>query len=83
MQNSGGSLFGSKIIIEIIHNSSGTSLPKDILGIFNIDNLENVVIIVRSAIKKINKNTAWFKLIDSRALVIECNKLKAYEEKLG
>ena len=39
MQNSGGSLFGSKIIIEIIHNSSGTSLPKDILGIFNIDNL--------------------------------------------
>ena len=81
MQNSGGSLFGSKIIIEIIHNSSGTSLPKDILGIFNIDNLENVVIIVRSAIKKINKNTAWFKLIDSRALVIECNKLKAYEEK--
>ena len=81
MQNSGGSLFGSKIIIEIIHNSSGTSLPKGILGIFNIDNLENVVIIVRSAIKKINKNTAWFKLIDSRALVIECNKLKAYEEK--
>ena len=81
MQNSGGSLFGPKIIIEIIHNSSGTSLPKDILGIFNIDNLENVVIIVRSAIKKINKNTAWFKLIDSKALVIECNKLKAYEEK--
>ena len=81
MQNSGGSLFGSKIIIEIIHNSSGTSLPKDILGIFNIDNLENAVIIVRSAIKKINKNTAWFKLIDSKALVIECNKLKAYEEK--
>ena len=81
MQNSGGSLFGSKIIIEIIHNSSGASLPKDILGIFNIDNLENVVIIVRSAIKKINKNTAWFKLIDSKALVIECNKLKAYEEK--
>ena len=81
MQNSGGSLFGSKIIIEIIHNSSGTSLPKDIQGIFNIDNLENVVIIVRSAIKKINKNTSWFKLIDSKALVIECNKLKAYEEK--
>ena len=81
MQNSGGSLFGSKIIIEIIHNSSGTSLPKDILGIFNIDNLENAVIIVRSAIKKINKNTSWFKLIDSKALVIECNKLKAFEEK--
>ena len=81
MQNSGGSLFDSKIIIEIIHNSSGASLPKDILGIFNIDNLENVVIIIRSAIKKINKNTAWFKLIDSKALVIECNKLKAYEEK--
>ena len=81
MQNAGGSLFGSKVIIEIIHNSSGTTLPKDILSIFDIQNFDNVVIIVRSAIKKINKNSAWFKLIDSKALVIECNKLKAYEEK--
>ena len=34
MQNAGGSLFDSKVIIEIIHNSSGTSLPKDILRYF-------------------------------------------------
>ena len=81
MQNAGGSLFGSKVIIEIIHNSSGTTLPKDILGIFDIQNFDNVVIIVRSTIKKVNKNSAWVKLIDSKALIIECNKLKTYEEK--
>ena len=28
IQNAGGSLFGSKVIIEIIHSSSGTTLPK-------------------------------------------------------
>ena len=81
MQNAGGSLFSSKVIIEIIHNGSGTTLPKDILSIFDTQNLENIVVIIRSTIKKINKNTAWFKLIDNKALVIECNKLKAYEEK--
>ncbi len=81
MQNAGGSLFSSKVIIEIIHNGSGTTLPKDILSIFDNQNLENIVVIIRSTIKKINKNTAWFKLIDNKALVIECNKLKAYEEK--
>ena len=81
MQNAGGSLFGSKVIIEIIHNSSGTTLPKDILSIFDTQNFDNVVIIVRSTIKKVNKNSAWVKLIDSKALIIECNKLKRYEEK--
>ena len=81
MQNAGGSLFDSKVIIEIIHNSSGTTLPKDILSIFDTQNVDNVVIIVRSTIKKVNKNSAWVKLIDSKALIIECNKLKTYEEK--
>ena len=81
MQNAGGSLFGSKVIIEIIHNSSGTTLPKDILSIFDTQNSDNVVIIFRSTIKKVNKNSAWVKLIDSKALIVECNKLKTYEEK--
>ena len=81
MQNAGGSLFGSKVIIEIIHNGSGTTLPKDILSIFDSQNFDNFVIIVRSTIKKVNKNSAWVKLIDSKALIIECNKLKTYEEK--
>ena len=58
MQNAGGSLFASKVIIEIIHNSSGTTLPKDILSIFDSQNFDNVVIIVRSTIKKVNKNSA-------------------------
>ena len=81
MQNAGGSLFDSKVIIEIIHNGSGTTLPKDILSVFDTQNFNNVVIVVRSTIKKINKNSAWVKLIDSKALIIECNKLKTYEEK--
>ena len=81
MQNAGGSLFDSKVIIEIIHNGSGTTLPKDVLSVFDTQNFNNIVIIVRSTIKKINKNSAWVKLIDSKALIIECNKLKTYEEK--
>ena len=81
MQNAGGSLFDSKVIIEIIHNGSGTTLPKDILSVFDTQNFNNIVIVVRSTIKKINKNSAWVKLIDSKALIIECNKLKTYEEK--
>ena len=44
MQNAGGSLFASKVIIEIIHNSSGTTLPKDILSIFDTQNLNNVAV---------------------------------------
>ena len=81
MQNAGGALFDSKVIIEIIHNGSGTTLPKDVLSVFDTQNFNNIVIIVRSTIKKINKNSAWVKLIDSKALIIECNKLKTYEEK--
>ena len=81
MQNAGGSLFDSKVIIEIIHNGSGTTLPKDVLSVFDTQNFNNIVIVVRSTIKKINKNSAWVKLIDSKALIIECNKLKTYEEK--
>ena len=30
---------------------------------------------------RLKKYSAWVKLIDSKALIIECNKLKTYEEK--
>ena len=80
-ENAGGSLFGSQTIIEIIHN--GGKIPKEILNIFeikNINQLKNIVIIIRSAIEKINKNTKWVKKVDSLALMVQCNKLKSFEE---
>ena len=45
VENAGGSLFGSKTIIEIIHN--GGKIPKEIMGIFDINEIgkfENIVI---------------------------------------
>ena len=58
VENAGGSLFGSKTIIEIIHN--GGKIPKEIMGIFDINEIgkfENIVISIRSSIEKINKST--------------------------
>ena len=81
LENAGGSLFGSQTIIEIIHN--GGKIPKEILNIFeikDINNLKNIVVIIRSAIEKINKNTKWVKKLDSLAIVVQCNKLKSFEE---
>ena len=81
LENAGGSLFGSQTIIEIIHN--GGKIPKEILNMFeikDINNLKNIVVIVRSAIEKINKNTKWVKKLDGLALMVQCNKLKSYEE---
>ena len=82
-ENAGGSLFGSKTIIEIIH--SGGKVPKEITNIFEINEInrfENIVISIRSSIEKINKSTKWFKLMDNYSLIIECNKLKSFEEKI-
>ena len=82
-ENAGGSLFGSKTIIEIIH--SGGKVPKEITNIFEINEInrfENIVINIRSSIEKINKSTKWFKLMDNCSLIIECNKLKSFEEKI-
>ena len=82
-ENAGGSLFGSKTIIEIIH--SGGKVPKEITNIFEINEInrfENIVINIRSSIEKINKTTKWFKLMDNYSLIIECNKLKSFEEKI-
>ena len=38
IKNAGGTLFGSKTIIEILHN--GGKIPKEITNIFEIKNLE-------------------------------------------
>ena len=83
IENAGGSLFGSKTIIEIFHN--GGKIPKDITNIFEISNIEkmkNIVILIRSGLEKINQKTQWVKKMNALALIIQCTKLKSFEEKI-
>ena len=83
IENAGGSLFGSKTIIEIFHN--GGKIPKEITNIFeipNINKMENIVIIIRSALEKINQATKWVKKMNDISLIVQCAKLKTFEEKI-
>ena len=83
IENAGGSLFGSKTIIEIFHN--GGKIPKEITNIFeipNINKMENIVIIIRSAIEKINQKTKWVNRMNDISLIVQCAKLKSFEEKI-
>tara|TARA_B100000941_G_scaffold272867_1_gene232720 strand:- start:98 stop:1075 length:978 start_codon:yes stop_codon:yes gene_type:complete len=82
LENSSGTLFGSKTIIEINHYKG--KIPNNILGIFEIKDIDkkaNIAIIIKSSIEKINKATSWVKKINNSSLMIECNKLKPFEEK--
>ena len=83
IESSGGSLFGSKLIIDISHDQG--RLPDKIEKIFNIDNIfdnENIAIIINSHNEKLNRNTKLYKTMEKNALIIECNKLKSFEEKI-
>ena len=83
IENAGGSLFGSKTIVEIFHN--GGKIPKEITNIFeipNINKMENIVIIIRSTIEKINLKTKWVKRMNDISLIVQCAKLKSFEEKV-
>ena len=82
LENASGSLFGSKIIIEINHLKG--KIPKEIVNIFEMQDIKrfnDIALIIKSSIEKINKNTKWVKLLDSLGLIVECDKLKSYEEK--
>ena len=82
LENSSGTLFGSKTIIEINHYKG--KIPNDILGIFDIKDINkkaNIAIIIKSSIEKINKATKWVNQANNSSLMIECNKLKLFEEK--
>ena len=57
-------------------------MPNDILKIFSLKESENYIILIRSAIKKINDNSSWVKQMNDSALIIECKKLKSFEEKI-
>ena len=82
LENSSGTLFGSKTIIEINHYKG--KIPNHILGIFDIKDINkkaNIAIIIKSSIEKINKATKWVNQANNSSLMIECNKLKLFEEK--
>jgi DNA polymerase III delta subunit len=83
IESSSGSLFGSKLIIDIHHDQG--RIPEQITRIFeiaNIDNNENIAIIINSHNEKLNSSTKWVKKMDQLSLIVECKKLKSFEEKI-
>ena len=83
IESSGGSLFGSKLIIDISHDQG--RLPDKIEKIFQIENIfnnENIAIIINSHNEKLNSKTKLYKAMEKNALIIECSKLKSFEEKI-
>ena len=83
LENAGGSLFVTKTIIEILHK--GGKIPKEISNIFeikNINQMSNIILIIRSSLEKINKSSIWVKEMNALALLVQCNKLKQFEEKI-
>ena len=83
IESSSGSLFSSKLIIDIHHDQG--KIPDQIIKIFEIDNIgnnTNVAIIINSHNEKLNSSTKWVKKMDQHALIVECKKLKSFEEKI-
>jgi len=83
IESSNGSLFGSKLVIDIHHDQG--KIPDQIIKIFEIDNIssnKNIAIIINSHNEKLNSTNKWVKKMDQHALIIECKKLKSFEEKI-
>lgn len=83
IESSSGSLFGSKLIIDIHHDQG--KIPEQIIKIFEIDNIgnnENIAIIINSHNEKLNSAAKWVKKMDEQTLIVECKKLKSFEEKI-
>jgi len=83
IESSNGSLFSSKLIIDIYHDQG--KIPDQIIKIFELDNIsnnENIAIIINSHNEKLNNANKWVKKMDQYALIVECKKLKSFEEKI-
>jgi DNA polymerase III delta subunit len=71
------------LIIDISHDQG--RLPDKIEKIFQIENIfnnENIAIIINSHNEKLNSKTKLYKAMEKNALIIECSKLKSFEEKI-
>ena len=80
--NLGGDLFGSKLIIKVVHSEG--RFPKDlsqILEKIDLDNMSNIKIIIDSISESISSNTKWIKDNKELLQIIECIKLKPLDEK--
>ena len=80
--NLGGGLFGSKLIIKIVHSEG--RFPKalsEILEKIDLNNLSNIKIIIDSVSESISSNTKWIKDNKELIQIIECKKLKPLDEK--
>jgi len=79
----GGSLFASKIIIEISHTKG--KIPESIQSIADMDYVrsrDDIAIIIDSHVDKGGSYLKWFKKMEEIALIIESKKLKSFEEKI-
>ena len=80
--NLGGGLFGSQLIIKIVHSEG--RFPKALSETFekiDFDNMSNIKIIIDSISESISLNTKWIKNNKELVQVIECKKLKPLDEK--
>ena len=80
--NLGGGLFGSQLIIKVIHSEG--RFPKSLseaLEKIDLDNMSNIKIIIDSISESISSNTKWIKKNKELIQIIECKKLKPLDEK--
>ena len=80
--NLGGGLFGSQIIIKVVHRQG--RFPKalsETLEKIDLDNMSNIKIIVDSISESISPNTKWIKDNKELIQIVECAKLKPLDEK--
>ena len=80
--NLGGGLFGSQLIIKIVHSEG--RFPKALSETFekiDFDNMSNIKIIIDSISESISLNTKWIKNNKELVQIIECTKLKPLDEK--
>ena len=80
--NLGGGLFGSQIIIKIVHSEG--RFPKalsETLEKIDLDSMDNIKIIIDSISESISQNTKWIKDNKEFIQIVECTKLKPLDEK--
>ena len=80
--NLGGGLFGSQIIIKVVHSEG--RFPKalsETLEKIDLDNMNNIKIVIDSISESISPNTKWIKDNKESIQIIECAKLKPLDEK--
>lgn len=80
--NLGGGLFGSQLIIKVIHSEG--RFPKSLsetLEKIDLNSMSNIKIIIDSVSESISSNTKWIKENKELVQIIECIKLKPLDEK--